>query len=72
MPGQTAPPYHIGDQYARALLPPIALELQELEARLDQYVHRLHLSDADRGQLSEAHDAVAQARARLDQLSRVR
>lgn len=62
------PPYHIGEQHAAALLPPISATLSELEARLEQYVERLHLSDADRTKVSEARDAVAQAKAKLDQI----
>jgi hypothetical protein len=72
MPDKTAPFYHIGDQYASALLPPIALELHALEARLDQYISRLHLSEGDRAQLTEARDAVIEARAQIDQLLSVR
>lgn len=70
MPDQRKPPYHIGEQYPVALLPPVVATLGELQARLNQYVERLHLSDADRTRLAAARDAVSEARSRVDHLLR--
>jgi hypothetical protein len=61
-------PYHIADQRAVALLPPVATELAELEARLAQYVTRINMPDADRALVAQARDALAEARSRLTQI----
>jgi hypothetical protein len=65
MPGKPLPPYHIGDQHAVALLPPIGDSLGELEERLTQYADRLRLSDADRKRVRVALEIVAEARRQL-------
>lgn len=64
------PRFHIGEQHAAALLPPVAATLNELHQRLDQYVERLHLSDADSSAVAAARDAVAAAQQRVDRLLR--
>jgi hypothetical protein len=61
-------PYHIADQRATALLPPIATTLGELEARLDQYVRRIRMPDADRALVAQARAAIGEARSRLEQI----
>lgn len=63
-------PLHAYNQKARALLPPVAATLAELEARLDRYAKRLRLDDADRQLVAAAEEAVAQARARVADLAR--
>ena len=68
MADKIRPPYHIGEQSAAALLPPIVATLGELDARLTQYVERLHLSDHDRARLAEAEQVVARARASVDSI----
>lgn len=64
------PRYHIGEQHAAALLPPVAVSLSELHLRLDQYVERLHLSDEDRSSVAAARDVVAAAQQRVDHILR--
>jgi hypothetical protein len=63
--GKPLPPYHIGDQQADALLPPVGEALAELEERLTQYVDRLRMSDDDRERTRAARAIVAEARRRL-------
>ena len=52
------PKFHIDEQYAVALLAPIGNTLDELTARLTQYVSRMPLSDADRDAITRAREAV--------------
>ena len=52
------PKFHIDEQYAVALLSPIGNTLDELTARLTQYVSRMPLSDADRDAIARAREAV--------------
>src|SRR5262249_61314931 len=61
-------PYHIADQRAVALLPPVATELAALESRLAQYVTRINMPDADRALVAQARDALTDARSRLTQI----
>jgi hypothetical protein len=65
VPGKALPPYHIGEQYADALLRPVGDTLAELDARLDQYVDRLRLAEIDRQRLEAAQAILADARERL-------
>jgi hypothetical protein len=60
-------PLHVFNQHARALLPPVGLELAALEARLDRFARRLRLSDAEQELVASARDAVAAARARVNE-----
>lgn len=48
------PLYHTGDQYALALLPPIARALRVLAERVDQYATRLRMPDGDRERIEMA------------------
>ncbi len=49
------PLYHTGDQYAAALLPPIARSLQMLAERAEHYASRLRMTDGDRELVEMAH-----------------
>lgn len=49
------PLYHTGDQYASALLPPIARSLQVLADRASHYSTRLRMPDGDREVVKMAH-----------------
>ncbi len=69
MAGKPLPPYHLGQQYAAALLQPVAANLGDLEARLAQFSARMPLSEPDRAAIAEAHGVVAQARARVAALA---
>jgi hypothetical protein len=51
----TEPLYHTGDQYAAALLPPIARSLRTLAERVDQYATRLRMSEGEREIVEMAH-----------------
>lgn len=68
MPNPLETPLHTPPQQAQALLPPVAFALAELESRLDRYVRRLRMSDVDRELTREAHDAIADARRRLEEV----
>ncbi len=63
------PRFHLGQQYAPALLGPISSALGELEARLTQYVESIPMSDDDRVATFQAQSAVAQARAQVERLA---
>lgn len=52
---------HFREQEAAALLDPIRLELERLDTRLDHYLTRLILSDANAETLGQARAAIAQA-----------
>jgi hypothetical protein len=65
VPGKALPPYHLGEQYADALLRPVADTLAELEARLQQHADRLRLAEADRQRIERARGVVADAREQL-------
>ncbi len=69
---KTLPPYHLGQQYASALLRPVAASLADLEARLTQYVERMPMSDDDRAAMFAAQSAVAQAKAEVERLAQRR
>jgi hypothetical protein len=58
-------PYHIREQQADALLAPVAATLDDLDARLTQYVERLRMPEADRAAVAKARDVVRKARAEL-------
>jgi hypothetical protein len=62
------PPYHIGEQYADALLRPISDTLAELDARLSQYVDRLRLSESERERIERARTILADAREQLSEV----
>ncbi len=66
---KSLPRFHLGQQYALALLGPISSALGELEARLTQYVERMPMSDDDRAATFQAQSAVAQARAQVERLA---
>ena len=58
-------PYHIGEQNAAALLAPIALDLERIEARLAHFVERLRMPEAEREKVARARDVLARARREL-------
>ena len=66
MPGKPTTLYHMDEQYADALLTPIAASLTELEGRLTQFVDRLYLSLDDRTRVEQALDLIAETRRRLE------
>jgi hypothetical protein len=60
--------YHLGEQYASALLGPVSDALRDLEHRTDHYAERLSLSDADQQAILAAHRAIAAARAEVERI----
>jgi hypothetical protein len=71
VPVADLPRYHLGEQYAPALLRPISSTLRDLEARARHYRTRLHLNSAtDQAALDAAEQALAAARATLERLVR--
>jgi hypothetical protein len=66
------PKYHLGEQRADALLRPMALTLQELEARAAHYRDRLVLTLEDQEAVVAALAALTTARAELEQLWQAR
>ena len=69
-PSQPHPParLHFREQEASVLLDPIRIELRQLQSRLDHYLDRLILSDDNTVALSQARDAIAEARVRIETL----
>ncbi len=61
-------PYHLSSQSAVALLRPVEATLAELEARLNQYVERIPMSDSDREKVATARKIVAEDRARIAEI----
>jgi hypothetical protein len=61
-------PYHLGEQYAAALLPPIAASLEVLAEQLTQYVTRIPMSDSDRQSVAHVESIVRDAR---EQVARI-
>lgn len=66
------PKYHLNEQRADAILRPLALSVQEMEARAAHYLDRLTLTPEDRDAVAAAHVALATAGAELDKLWRAR
>jgi hypothetical protein len=66
------PKYHLGEQRADAILRPMALTLQELEARAAHYRDRLVLTLEDQEAVVAALAALTTARAELEQLWQAR
>ena len=64
------PKYHLREQYATALLGPVAASLRDLERRAQHYLDRLTLGPADQELLRSAHRALATALADVERLSR--
>ena len=60
--------YHLGEQYASALLGPASDALRELEHRTDHYAERLSLSDADQQAILAAQRAIVAARAEIERI----
>ena len=71
MAGKPSVPYHLDEQYADALLQPIAAILRELEQRAAQYADRLHLSEDDRNRVEKARDLIIEMRLELEALVKV-
>lgn len=69
MAREISSPYHLSPQSAPVLLGPIEATLAELEARLRQYVDRLPMSDSDRETVAQAHEVMAQNRAKIAALA---
>jgi hypothetical protein len=62
-------PYHIGQQYAAGLLPPLLRELRALEDRAATYLEHLRLTADDRESLHRAHATLRQAAEQLGELT---
>jgi hypothetical protein len=60
--------YHVREQSARALLPPIAASLRELERRTRHYAQRLNLDPGADEALRAAGDALEKARIEVERL----
>jgi len=60
--------YHISEQYAFALLEPVTATLRDLEARTRHYADRVRMSEADQEAMRKAHEAIATARAEVEQI----
>jgi hypothetical protein len=60
--------YHLGEQYAYALLGPVADTLRELEHRTQHFAERLSMSEADQAAILAAHRTLAAARAEIERL----
>lgn len=63
-------PYHVGQQYAYALLGPVCLALADLQTRTQRYLDHLSFPPADREAVQAARDALAAAREELARLRR--
>lgn len=58
-------PYHLGEQHAGGLLSPIEASLGQLCARLNQYVQRIPMSEADRARVAVVEGIVREAYERV-------
>ena len=61
-------PYHISQQYAAGLLPPLLAELRAIEGRAATYLEHLRMTEADRAALQQTHEILRQAGAQVTAL----